>query len=56
MMWISQDSTTVKDGSTTYTITQLKEENNYTITVAATNAAGSEVSNLVFGTTLTAGA
>ena len=51
-----RSNTTITDGSTSYTITQLEEETSYTITVTATNAAGGAVSDLVFGTTLTAGA
>jgi len=51
-----RSSTTITDGSTSYTITPLEEETSYTITVTATNAAGSAVSDQVFGTTLTAGA
>ena len=51
-----RSSITITNGSTSYTITGLEEKTSYTITVTATNAAGSAVSDLVFGTTLTAGA
>jgi len=51
-----RSSATIIDASTSYTITRLEEETSYTITVTATNAAGSAVSYQVFGTTLTAGA
>ena len=59
MVWTRggiKSSTTITDGSTSYTITGQEENSSYTITVTATNAAGSEVNDLVFGTTLTAGA
>ena len=48
-------STTIADGSTSYTITGLEAETNYTITVAASNGAGSAVSDPVTGTTGRAG-
>ena len=51
-----EGSTTIADGSTSYTITGLEEDSSYTITVTATNAAGSAVSDQVFEITLTAGA
>jgi len=44
-----RSSTTITDGSTSYTITRLEAEANYTITVAASNRAGSAVSDLVTG-------
>ena len=37
-------SATITGGSTSYTISGLEEDSNYTITVTATNAAGSAVS------------
>ena len=39
-----ENSTIITGGSTSYTITRLEEDSNYTITVTATNAAGSAVS------------
>ena len=48
-------SATITDGSTSYTITGLEEDSNYTITVNATNAAGSPVSEPVTGMTEEAG-
>jgi len=59
VVWIGggiRSSAAITDGSTSYTITPLEEETSYTITVTATNAAGSAVSDQVFGTTSTAGA
>ena len=50
-----EGSTTITDGSTSYTITGLEEDSNYTITVNATNAAGSAVSDPVTGMTGEAG-
>ena len=44
-------NTTVTDGSTTYSIDNLEESSSYTITVTATNAAGSAVSDPVMGVT-----
>ena len=44
-------NTTVTDGSTTYSIENLEEGSSYTITVTATNAAGSAVSDPVMGVT-----
>ena len=41
---VDEDSATITDGSTSYTISGLVEDSNYTITVTATNAAGSAVS------------
>ena len=51
----NRGSTTITDGSTSYTITALEAETNYTITVAASNGAGSAVSDPVTGTTGRAG-
>ena len=50
-----RSSTTITDGSTSYNITGLEAEANYTITVAASNGAGSAVSDPVTGTTGRAG-
>ena len=51
-----QDSTTITDGSTSYTISGLEEDSRYTITVTASNTAGSsEVSNSVTAVTEEAG-
>ena len=44
-------NTTVTDGSTSYSIKNLEEGSSYTITVTATNAAGSVVSDPVMGVT-----
>ena len=44
-------SSTIADGSTNYTIENLEEGSSYTITVTATNAAGSAVSDSVMGVT-----
>ena len=44
-------NTTVTDGSTNYSIDNLEEGSSYTITVTATNAAGSVVSDPVMGVT-----
>ena len=41
---MDEDSATITGGSTSYTISGLEEDSNYTITVAATNATGSAVS------------
>ena len=41
---VDVDSTTTTGGSTSYNISGLEEDSNYTITVTATNAAGSAVS------------
>ena len=50
------DSTTITGGSTSYDIMGLEEDSNYTITVTASNSAGSsEVSNTVTAMTLEAG-
>ena len=50
-----EDSATITDGSTSYTITGLEEDSSYTITVTATNAAGSAASEPVTGMTGEAG-
>ena len=55
VIWETDGSATITDGSTSYTITGLEEETNYTITVTATNAAGSAASDPVTGATLRAG-
>ena len=50
------DSTTITGGSTSYDIMGLEEDSSYTITVTASNSAGSsEVSNTVTAMTLEAG-
>ena len=46
---------TITNDSTFYNITELEEDSNYTVTVAATNVAGSEISNPVTGMTGEAG-
>ena len=46
-----EGSATITDGSTSYTITGLEEDSSYTITVTATNAAGSAASDPVTGMT-----
>ena len=48
-------SVIITNGSTSYTITGLEEDSNYTITVAAINAAGSTFSDPITGMTLEAG-
>ena len=50
-----KNSTTITDSSNSYTITGLEEDSNYTITVTATNAAGSAASDPVTGMTGEAG-
>ena len=52
-----QDSTTIMDGSlTTYDITGLEEDSEYSVTVTASNTVGSSaVSNIITGMTLEAG-
>ena len=52
---VDKGSTKSISGSTKYTITGLEEDSNYTITVTATNAAGSSVSVSVTGMTGEAG-
>ena len=50
------DSTTIIDGSTSYNITELEEDSTYSITVTASNSAGSSaVSNTVTAMTMGAG-
>ena len=50
------NSTTITDGSTSYDIMGLEEDSSYTITVTASNSAGSSaVSNTVTAMTLEAG-
>ena len=49
------DSTTITDGSTSYDITELEEDSTYSITVTASNSAGSAVSNTVTAMTMEAG-
>ena len=41
---MDEGSTTITDGSTSYTISGLQEGSNYTVNVTATNTAGSAVS------------
>ena len=48
-------NTTITDGSTCYSITELEEHSNYTITVTASNAAGSAISDPVTRMTMEAG-
>ena len=49
-------STTITDGSTSYDITELEEDSTYSITVIASNSAGSSaVSNTVTAMTMEAG-
>ena len=50
------DSITITDGSTSYDITELDEDSTYSITVTASNSAGSSaVSNTVIAITMEAG-
>ena len=50
------DSTTITGGSTSYDITELEEDSTYSITVMASNSAGSSaVSNTVTAMTMEAG-
>ena len=50
------DSTTITDGSTSYDIPGLEEDSTYSITVTASNSAGSSaVSNTVTAMTMEAG-
>ena len=48
-------STTITDGSTSYTITRLEEDSSYIIVVKAANAVGSAVSDPITGMTGEAG-
>ena len=50
-----EGNATITDRSTSYTIAGLEEDSSYTITVTATNAAGSAVSVPVIGMTGEAG-
>ena len=50
-----EDSISLTDGSTSYDIMGLEEDSSYSITVTASNAAGSAVSNTVTAMTLQAG-
>ena len=52
---VDEGSTTITGDSTSYAISRLQEDSNYTITVTATNAAGSEVSVPVTAVTEEAG-
>ena len=52
---VDEGSTTITDGSTSYTISRLQEDSSYTITVTATNTAGSAVSVPVTAVTGEAG-
>ena len=50
------DSITINDGSTSYDTTDLEEDSTYSITVTASNSAGSSaVSNSVIAMTMEAG-
>ena len=42
-----QDSTTITDGSTSYTISGLEEDSRYDITVTASTVGGSVMSNIL---------
>ena len=50
-----EGSATITDGSTSYIITGLEEDSSYIITVTATNAIGSAVTNPMTGMTGEAG-
>ena len=50
-----EGSMSITDGSTSYMITGLEEDSSYSITVEATNAAGSAVSDTVTAVTEEAG-
>ena len=50
-----EDSISLTDDSTSYNIMGLEEDSSYRITVTASNAAGSAVSNTITATTLEAG-
>ena len=52
---VDEDSTNITGSSTSYTISGLQEDSSYTITVTATNAAGSTVSDSVTRMTSEAG-
>ena len=49
-----QNSTTITDGSTNYTISGLEEDSRYTITVTASNTLGGKTSNQIAPMTITA--
>ena len=50
-----EGSTSITDGSTSHTIMEVEEDSTYTITVTASNVAGSAVSESVSGVTWEAG-
>ena len=50
-----EGSTTITDGSTSCVIMGIEEDSSYSITVTATNSAGSAVSDAVTAVTLEAG-
>ena len=52
---VDEDSATISGSSTSHTISGLQEDSNYTITVTATNTAGSAVSVPVTAVTEEAG-
>ena len=52
---VDKGNTTITGDSTSYTISGLQEDSNYTITVIASNVAGSAVSDLVTAMTGEAG-
>ena len=52
---VDEGNATVSGSSTSYTITQLEEDSNYTITVTANNAVGSAISDSIIGMTQEAG-
>ena len=52
---VDEDSATISGSSTSHTISGLEEDSNYTITVTATNTAGSAVSDPVTSVTGEAG-
>ena len=52
---MDEGNATITGGFTNYTITELEEDSNYTITVTATNAAGSTDSDPVTGMTMKEG-
>ena len=52
---MDEGNATITGGFTNYTITELEEDSNYTITVTATNAAGNADSDPVTGMTMKEG-
>ena len=50
-----EGSTTITDGSTSYNVTGLEEDSNYTVSVMAMNSIGNANSNTVTGMTVEAG-